>query len=818
MDTGGEGTDGTQGIDGIVTWATPTSLDSTNGVVATVRRHYPDLPITILASDRLAVSEPSATVVPIQSVVDGIGFAVTECLAPDEQAAVGLPFLLERLIGDGGAMLVVSPGCLLVDQATELAEGLRRRPVALAARSTPTHLHSTTPNLVGLTLGRGELSTRLLALRPGAEDVLHHWQAVMVESFVDVAQRLPSDFTGALFASVAGHAGGTVVGERTVMHWTDYAALESGRADGPRPAVVLADDLWTLGRRQAEGAGDAEVEWQLLADKVHDSRPLEALVEVVKSSVAARPNPSTGDTPFEAFAREVRRASDPTGARWGPGQHEHFLDWLFETDTRGLTRAAELYLAVRPDLCEREPGIRTDPDRFRRWNARHAMTEFGMDLLDRHANPVRPVGRVDRPPSVVGKLRWRAAAAKTFLPGYGTLQARRAEPYPRRRGAPTAPHRRPPGREPRRYASAGGLNLIGCFRSESGLGQAARASLAAVRHLGHDFAAIDTSEEYVSRNAAPAGLDRETFGAHGSVNLLHSNADEMLSLSQRVFRHRLAGRFTAAMWFWEPAQLPRHSLPALDLVDELWVASEYLVDVFGQYGRVPVVNVGLGVDLPRARPVDRAAFGFEDDELVFLFVYDALSSHGRKNPELVIDAFLKAFGPRFDNVRLVLKVSNLNKFPSAKARLETMAAGTPAITLIDRYFERDRVLDLMAAADVYVSLHAAEGFGLTLLEAMALGTPVIATAYSGSMDFTTPANSWLVDYRLMATTAQTGPYPPGSVWAAPDLDAAVALLRLAAADRSQVSVKGERARQDALAATSLPRYAERLDRQLRRVL
>ena len=62
---------------------------------------------------------------------------------------------------------------------------------------------------------------------------------------------------------------------------------------------------------------------------------------------------------------------------------------------------------------------------------------------------------------------------------------------------------------------------------------------------------------------------------------------------------------------------------------------------------------------------------------MFLFVYDALSSHGRKNPEKALDAFVQAFAPKFDGVRFVLKVSNLNKFPASRDRLHALAAQVP---------------------------------------------------------------------------------------------------------------------------------------------
>jgi glycosyltransferase involved in cell wall biosynthesis len=303
----------------------------------------------------------------------------------------------------------------------------------------------------------------------------------------------------------------------------------------------------------------------------------------------------------------------------------------------------------------------------------------------------------------------------------------------------------------------------------------------------------------------------------GDVNLIHSNADEMITMAGGAFRHRFGGRFNAAMWFWETADLPERSRPALDIVDELWVASEYLVDVFGQYAQVPVYNIGLASDLPAYREIDRESLGFQDDEFVFLFVYDALSSYGRKNPGKALDAFVAAFAPRFEGVRFVLKVSNLNKFPASQAEILALEEKYPAITVIDEYLPRDGVLDLMAASDIYISLHAAEGYGLTILEAMALGTPTICTGYSGNMDFTSSENSWLVDYEIIATTEPTGPYPKDSVWASPNVDSATALIRHVAENRDEVRIKAERARVDAAAASSLEAYARRLETQLRRV-
>ncbi len=55
--------------------------------------------------------------------------------------------------------------------------------------------------------------------------------------------------------------------------------------------------------------------------------------------------------------------------------------------------------------------------------------------------------------------------------------------------------------------------------------------------------------------------------------------------------------------------------------------------------------------------------------------------------------------------------------------------------IVDEVWPYAQVQALIAGADVLVSLHRAEGFGLTPAEAMALGTPVLATAFSGVLDF-----------------------------------------------------------------------------------
>ena len=84
----------------------------------------------------------------------------------------------------------------------------------------------------------------------------------------------------------------------------------------------------------------------------------------------------------------------------------------------------------------------------------------------------------------------------------------------------------------------------------------------------------------------------------------------------------------------------------------------------------------------------------------------------------------------------------------------------------------------MAACDCYVSLHRSEGFGLTMAEAMAIGKPVIATGYSGNLDFMNAENSYLVDYELGRVGPDCEIYPPeGDVGASPSVEHAAELMR-----------------------------------------
>lgn len=834
-------------ISALLTTATPGSQHASRGLLRSMRSAHPDLPIHVLTAGDVQLGQDLDVEVLRAPDLDLDGIPVAGIFDPDDQVAMTLPVALQQLVDAEGPVCYVSPGALLAGPLEEVDELLGAHRIVLAARSFARERHTVAADLENLAR-RDATSDRILAVTADGRDQLRSWSDTLRQVLVDAQQRPPRAFQRRVFDGLAIAPGTAVAAESTLMSFADHAAIVSQRATGPRCAVIACDELWGMATERVR-KGSTEVQLELLLLNVHDARPLAPFIEVIDEAVACSFDPAAGPLPFESLCRGVRRATDPMGHRWPAGDDDGFIDWLYRTDALGTTRLAHLYWRDHSELSTRLPNPRRDPGPLRAWNDACAMDVFGADLYDRSVRPRAPredaqaggggrreavqwrlnvlrsmvpghTGRAqagttaDEESPLVHALRWRANMLRGLVPGHARRarrkQARRPIEHPR----PVAVPLPPAGFDDPPHD----LTIMGLFRSESGLGQAARASLDALRHLGREFSHIDTSDLYPSRNAVDPGLGPATVGAFGDVNLVHANAGELVAWPHLVFRHRLPGRYNVGSWYWETANLPAVLRPAFDSVDELWVASQYLADVFGQYGRVPVKVIGLASDLPDLRSPDRSAFGLHDDEFVFLFVYDALSAHGRKNPEKALEAFVKAFAPDFSGVRFVMKVSNLAKFPNANAVIRSYVDRYDAITLIDDYLPRSEVLDLMAMSDVYISLHASEGYGLTLLEAMALGTPVICTGYSGNMEFSTTQNSWLVDYTMMATTEQTGPYPPGSIWASPNVDSAADLMRAARDNPSDVSRKREHAIADAREAASLERYAQRLDAELRRVL
>lgn len=367
---------------------------------------------------------------------------------------------------------------------------------------------------------------------------------------------------------------------------------------------------------------------------------------------------------------------------------------------------------------------------------------------------------------------------------------------------------------PRDDTAVGGVNVAGYLRAELGIGEAARQIIAGIRSVGIPHATITYREGTSSRQEHPFEHERRSGDLH-DVNLICVNADQIGNFARSIGYDFFRDRYSIGVWWWEVSIFPTSMHAGFDLVDEIWVGSDYAARAISPVTSKRVLKVPIPVSYSPWETIDRQELGLPDG-FVFLFMFDFFSTVERKNPFAIIEAFKKAFGPG-SGAKLVVKSINGDRVPDQLALLQRAAGEHPDIVVTDRYVSANEKNSYMAGCDCYVSLHRSEGFGLTMAEAMSHGKPVIATAYSGNLEFMDEENSFLVPYRLTSVPEGCDPYPPGAEWAEPDVEAAARLMRHVFEHPEEARERGERGRADLAAKHSPERTGEFIARRLREI-
>ncbi len=351
-----------------------------------------------------------------------------------------------------------------------------------------------------------------------------------------------------------------------------------------------------------------------------------------------------------------------------------------------------------------------------------------------------------------------------------------------------------------------GCNLVGFARGEFGIGQHLRGVAQAFGAAGleHSIHNIERTLHRQEDHSLDDRLSNELPTKQHRTNVFCLNADGVLDLYDR-HRELFAGRYNIGYGFWELSDYPDAWLPVMNVLDEIWAPSRYVQQVISEKAAVPVVHMPLAVDWTTADSDATATryirkdFGLTNGQIVFLFTFDFSSRVRRKNPQGVIEAFQRAFPRDRRDVILVLKTKTVDSVAEQVEDYKAVAQltrGDDRIRLINETWPRPKVLDLIRCADVYVSLHRAEGFGLGMAEAMKLGKPVIATDYSGNRDFTHPDNACLVGFDLIdVQPGENYDLEGESVWAEPDIDEAADHMRFLARDPEARRRLGDNGRQ-----------------------
>jgi glycosyltransferase involved in cell wall biosynthesis len=372
----------------------------------------------------------------------------------------------------------------------------------------------------------------------------------------------------------------------------------------------------------------------------------------------------------------------------------------------------------------------------------------------------------------------------------------------------------PPAREGGHHAGDAaplGANVIAHFRYPSGLREAALNTVRALEHAGiarscRDLPTDLHGDEPGDRSDC-SGLEQY------DVTLLHVAPEPLLeSCYPRAGLWRQPGVRRIGVWYWEletaPPEWARHAA----LLDEVWAPTRFIHQALSRVMSIPVTPMLPGMAPPVAPDLPRSHFGLDPSKHLFLFAFDMNSTFERKNPLAAVAAFQQAFGGS-DGVQLAVKVSRGSADPVNLARLQ-QACDEAGCVLIDRTMSREESYALLNACDAYVSLHRSEGFGLTMAEAMFFGKPVIATGYSGNLDFMSAEVGLLAPYELTPLTQDHGIYRQGCIWAEPSVPAAAEAMRWVVQHPAEARALGQRARRHVSAVLSLEAYGRRLRERL----
>ena len=188
---------------------------------------------------------------------------------------------------------------------------------------------------------------------------------------------------------------------------------------------------------------------------------------------------------------------------------------------------------------------------------------------------------------------------------------------------------------------------------------------------------------------------------------------------------------------WETDRLPNAYINGLDFIDEIWTCSDFSLKAFSPY--IKTKCLPHVVEKPKiskdALETMTKRLNLGENDFAFYTIVDSINP--RKNLKTLLAAFSVAFA-NDKNTKLVVK----------QYRNSIDLSSCPFVIDISEYLDDEYIAALSSICNAFVSAHHAEAWGLGLSEAMILGKPVVATGYSGNMQFMNDKNSFPVSFTL----------------------------------------------------------------------
>jgi glycosyltransferase involved in cell wall biosynthesis len=313
-----------------------------------------------------------------------------------------------------------------------------------------------------------------------------------------------------------------------------------------------------------------------------------------------------------------------------------------------------------------------------------------------------------------------------------------------------------------------GVNLVGYPRGEFGIGEDIRSMSAAFKAADIPHVVIDLKHGSLARQqddtlAAQIGTEL-VYG----ITIFCQSAFDMA----RVYLERGPAMFGRGIvignWPWELARFPACWSDVYSLVTEVWAASKFTLGAYeADVGdRACLLPPAVSIEPMPVRDAPATPVP-PNRPYTFFCAFDPNSSIERKNPIATIRAFRRAFPSREEAVRLVLRVNGAPAAHSEWPHVMEEIGDDARIDIREGTLSRSDFLKEMRDSDCVVSSHRAEGFGRNIAEAILMGVHVLATGYSGCMDFLHEPET--IPYTTRSLNPPDYPYGNGLEWADPDV-------------------------------------------------
>ena len=320
------------------------------------------------------------------------------------------------------------------------------------------------------------------------------------------------------------------------------------------------------------------------------------------------------------------------------------------------------------------------------------------------------------------------------------------------------------------------INLFGYFDKTLGLGISAQAYSKMLEEKGFQVNNINIEGSLSPNQDSQKSFD-DSMNIDCGINVFTSVGSTLDSLFSHIHKEFFLNKINIGLWYWEIEEMPSEYIDSIKYVSEIWVASSFVKNVFAKYTSKPIHVVKYPIE-------DVINFNFSQNysfpRNYYFYSFDFFSDFYRKNPLQLVELFKKFKNIIKDDSSLIIKTINSKHFPIESFKLFEAIQNDSNITWIDSNWPKEKFLGYIKNSNGYLSLHKSEGLGLGLLEAMALGVPTLATAYSGNLEFMMEENSYLVNYALEKVVGCTRAYSnlelKDSYWAKPNQEDA--LLKL----------------------------------------